>query len=76
MDDAARLDQAREQRAYVRMQLKVTTRLRQRRRDAGEPVADLDARLAELNASMRRLDELVEGLRAKLGRAHRQLDHG
>lgn len=76
MTDEARLEEARERRAYVRMQLKVTGRLRERRREAGVPLADLDHRIEQLERSMSELDVVVEGLRAKLGRAHRQLDHG
>jgi hypothetical protein len=75
-DEPRRLDEAREKRAYVRMQIKVTQRLKERRLGAGEPVGDLDQRLLDLDVSMGELDELVEGLRAKLGRAHRQLDRG
>jgi hypothetical protein len=74
--DAERLDQARERRAYVRMQLKVTRRLRERRLAAGEQAADVDRRLDELTTEMAGLDVTVEGLRAKLGRAHRQIDGG
>ncbi len=74
--DEELLDAARERRAYVRMQLKVSHRLRDRRAQAGEPAGDIERRLGELDAEMHGLDELVEGLRARLGRPHRQLDGG
>jgi predicted nucleic acid-binding Zn-ribbon protein len=74
--DQSRLDDGREKRAYTRMQIKVIQRMKARRRAAGESAGDLDERLLELEASLAELDELVEGLRAKLGRPHRQLDRG
>ncbi len=74
--DQELLDAEREKRAYVRMQIKVLRRMKDRRRDAGEPVDDLDSRIRDLEASLAGLDESVEGLRAKLGRPHRQLDRG
>jgi hypothetical protein len=72
--DQERLDEARERRAYVRMQLKVTHRLRDRRFAAGEPTESVDLRIGELDGLMLELDRTVEGLRADLGRPHRQLD--
>ena len=74
--DQELLDAEREKRAYVRMQIKVLRRMKDRRRDAGEPVDDLDSRIRDLEVSLAGLDESVEGLRAKLGRPRRQLDRG
>lgn len=67
------LDAAREQRAYLRMQIKVLERLRGRRQEAGEPAADIDRRLDEHRRNMHELDVRVETLRAALGRPHRQI---
>jgi hypothetical protein len=69
-----RLVEARRERFYVRSQLKVLRRYRERQAAAGQPTGASDARLAELEARLRELDETVEGMRARLGRPHRTLD--
>jgi len=68
-----RLLEARRERFFVRSQLKVLRRYRERQRAAGRPTADSDARLADLERELRRLDETVEGLRARLGRPYRKV---
>ena len=67
------LDAAREQRAYLRMQIKVLERLHGRRQAAGEPTVDIDRRLDEFHRRMHELDVQVETMRAALGRPHRQV---
>jgi hypothetical protein len=66
-----RLLEARRERFFVRSQLKVLRRYRERQAAAGRPTAGSDGRLADLERELRELDETVEGLRARLGRPHR-----
>jgi predicted RNase H-like nuclease (RuvC/YqgF family) len=66
-----RLLEARRERFFVRSQLKVLRRYRERQAAAGRPTAESDGRLADLERELRELDETVEGLRARLGRPHR-----
>jgi hypothetical protein len=68
-----RLLEARRERFFVRSQLKVLRRYRERQEAAGRPTADSDARLTDLERELRGLDETVEGLRARLGRPHRSV---
>jgi predicted RNase H-like nuclease (RuvC/YqgF family) len=68
-----RLLDARRERFFVRSQLKVLRRYRERQVAAGRPTGESDGRLAELERELRQLDERVEGLRARLGRPHRSL---
>ena len=71
-DDAeARLYAARRERFFVRSRLKVLRRHRDRQAAAGRATAEADARVAELEQELDGLDDLVEGLRAGLGRPHR-----
>jgi hypothetical protein len=65
--------EARRERFFVRSQLKVLRRYRERQEAAGRPTAESDGRLAELERELRGLDETVEGLRARLGRPHRSV---
>jgi hypothetical protein len=69
-----RLVEARRERFFVRSQLKVLRRYRDRQFAAGRPTDGSDARVAELEAQLRELDETVESMRARLGRPHRSLD--
>jgi hypothetical protein len=66
-----RLLEARRERFFVRSQLKVLRRYRDRQAAAGRPTAESDGRLADLERELRGLDATVEGLRARLGRPHR-----
>jgi predicted RNase H-like nuclease (RuvC/YqgF family) len=68
-----RLLEARRERFFVRSQLKVLRRYREREQAAGRPTDGSDARLADLERELRGLDETVEGLRARLGRPHRSV---
>jgi hypothetical protein len=72
-DTEPQLLEARRERFFVRSQLKVLRRYRERQEAAGRPTAESDGRLAELERELRALDETVEGLRARLGRPHRSL---
>ncbi len=63
--------EARRERFFVRSQLKTLRRYREREAAAGRPTSASDPRLAELEQALAGLDELVEGLRARLGRPHR-----
>ncbi len=72
-DQEPRLLEARKERFFVRSQLKVLRRYREREQAAGRPTAASDGRLAELERDLRKLDETVEGLRASLGRPHRRV---
>ncbi len=72
-DPEARLLEMRRERFFVRSQLKVLRRYRERQEAAGQPTAASDGRLAELERELRELDETVEGLRASLGRPHRSV---
>ncbi len=72
-DPEARLLEARRERFFVRSQLKVLRRYREREEAASRPTAASDGRLAELERELRTLDETVEGLRASLGRPHRSI---
>jgi hypothetical protein len=65
--------EARRERFFVRSQLKVLRRYREREQAAGRPTAESDGRLADLERDLRGLDEAVEGLRARLGRPHRNV---
>ena len=67
-----RLVEARRERFFVRSQLKVLRRYRDRQSAAGRPTGASDARVAELEARLRELDETVEGMRARLGRPYRR----
>jgi hypothetical protein len=69
-----RLVEARRERFFVRSQLKVLRRYRDRQAAGGRPTGASDARVAELEARLRELDETVEGMRARLGRPYRALD--
>ena len=66
------LVEARRQRFFVRSQLKVLRRHRERQGAAGHAVSSSDARLAELERELHELDDAVEGMRARLGRPHRR----
>jgi hypothetical protein len=66
------LVETRRQRFFVRSQLKVLRRHRERQGARGEAVSSSDARLAELEGELHELDDAVEGMRAALGRPHRQ----
>jgi hypothetical protein len=68
-----RLLEARRERFFVRSQVKVLRRYRDRQEAAGRPTTESDVRLADLERELRRLDETVEGLRARLGRPHRSV---
>jgi len=72
-DLEAQLLEARRERFFVRSQLKVLRRYRERQEAAGRPTADSDGRLADLERELRELDETVEGMRARLGRPHRNV---
>jgi hypothetical protein len=72
-DPEPRLLEARRERFFVRSQLKVLRRYRERQAAAGRPTAESDGRLADLERELRGLDETVEGLRARLGRPHRSV---
>jgi hypothetical protein len=66
------LVETRRQRFFVRSQLKVLRRHRERRAAAGHPVSSSDDREAELARELHELDDAVEGMRARLGRPHRR----
>jgi hypothetical protein len=66
------LVEARRERFFVRSQLKVLRRYRDRQAAAGRPTASSDGRVAELERELRELDETVEGMRARLGRPYRR----
>jgi hypothetical protein len=66
------LVERRRQRFFVRSQLKVLLRHRDRRTAAGHPVDSSDARVAELERELQALDDAVEGLLARLGRPYRR----
>jgi hypothetical protein len=53
----------------------VLRRYREREQAAGRPTDASDGRLADLEGELRKLDEVVEGLRARLGRPHREVPH-
>lgn len=72
-DSEQRLVELRRERFFVRSQLKVLRRTRGRQAAAGVPTSASDERLAALERELARLDATVEGLRARLGRAHRTL---
>jgi hypothetical protein len=74
-DPELRLLEARRERFVVRSQLKVLRRYREREQAAGRPTDASDGRLADLEGELRKLDEVVEGLRARLGRPHREVPH-
>jgi hypothetical protein len=63
--------EARRERFFVRSQLKALRRYREREAATGRPTRASDPRLAELEHALAELDEMVEGLRARLGRPHR-----
>jgi hypothetical protein len=63
---------ARRERFFVRSQLKVLRRYRDREAAAGRPTGSSDGRVAELERRLRELDDTVEGLRARLGRPYRR----
>ena len=65
--------EARRERFFVRSQLKVLRRYRERERAAGRPTAGSDGRLAALERELRGLDETVESLRARPGRPYRKV---
>ncbi|HEY2790315.1 MAG TPA: hypothetical protein VGI72_12755 [Gaiellales bacterium] len=71
-ESEVRLVEARRERFYVRSQLKVLRRYRDRQAAAGRPTGASDARVAELETRLRELDEKVEGMRARLGRPYRR----
>jgi hypothetical protein len=66
------LVETRRERFFVRSQLKVLRRHRERQGAGGHAVSSSDARLAELELRLHELDDAVEGMRARLGRPHRQ----
>jgi predicted nucleic acid-binding Zn-ribbon protein len=66
------LVETRRKRFFVRSQLKVLRRHRERQSAAGHAVSSSDARLAELERELDELDDAVEGMRARLGRPHRR----
>jgi predicted RNase H-like nuclease (RuvC/YqgF family) len=66
------LVETRRQRFFVRSQLKVLRRHRDRQTAAGHPVGSSDTRVAELERELEELDDAVEGLRARLGRPYRR----
>jgi hypothetical protein len=70
-DVEARLYDARKERFWVRSRLKVLRRHRDRQLDAGHPTAELDPRIAELEAELEQWNERVEGLRVEAGRPSR-----
>jgi hypothetical protein len=70
-DSEQRLLEMRRERFFVRSQLKVLRRTRERQLAAGTASAASDERLAALERELARLDAAVEGLRARLGRPHR-----
>ena len=74
-DQEPQLLEARRERFFVRSQLKVLRRYREREQAAGRPTEGSDGRLADLERKLRELDETVEGMRARLGRPHRELPH-
>jgi hypothetical protein len=63
---------ARRERFFVRSQLKVLLRYREREADAGRPTGPSDGRVAELEGRLRDLDDAVEAMRARLGRPYRR----
>jgi hypothetical protein len=72
-DSEQRLVEMRRERFFVRSQLKVLRRTRERQAAAGSPTAGSDERLAALERELAGLDAAVEGLRARLGRPHRSV---
>jgi hypothetical protein len=66
------LVETRRERFFVRSQLKVLRRYRDRQAAAGGATEGSDARVSELEARLRELDEAVEGMRARLGRPYRR----
>jgi hypothetical protein len=68
-----RLLETRRERFFVRSQLKVLRRYRERARAVGRPTTGSDGRLADLERELVQLDATVEGLRARLGRPHRSV---
>jgi hypothetical protein len=70
-DSEQRLVAVRRERFFVRSQLKVLRRTRERQAAAGAPTAASDERLAALERELAELDAAVEGMRARLGRPHR-----
>jgi hypothetical protein len=74
-DQQPELLEVRRERFFVRSQLKVLRRYREREQAAGRSTAESDGRLADLERELRVLDETVEGMRARLGRPHRELPH-
>ena len=70
-DSEDRLTALRRERFFVRSQLKVLRRTRERQAAANARTAASDERLAELERELAELDAAVEGLRARLGRPHR-----
>lgn len=74
-DQEPELLEVRRERFFVRSQLKVLRRYREREQAAGRSTAESDGRLADLERELRELDETVEGMRARLGRPHRELPH-
>ena len=73
-ESEVRLVEARRERFFVRSQLKVLRRYRDRQAAAGQATAGSDERLAEHGAQLRELDAAVEGMRERLGRPYRALD--
>ena len=72
-DSERRLAEVRRERFFVRSQLKVLRRTRERQTAAHAPTAASDERLAALERELAELDVAVESLRARLGRPHRPL---
>jgi chromosome segregation ATPase len=70
-DSDRRLTELRRERFFVRSQLKVLRRTRERQAAAGAATAASDERLSALQDELSGLDAEVEGLRARLGRPHR-----
>jgi hypothetical protein len=77
VDDLERLlVETRRERFFVRSQLKVLRRYRERERAAGRPVGSSAGRVGELEHRLDELDAEVEGMRARLGRPHRTAEPG
>jgi hypothetical protein len=72
-DPDRELIDARRERFFVRSQLKVLRRYRERQAAAGHATGPADLRIAALEHELHGLDESVEGMRARLGRPHRQV---
>jgi predicted RNase H-like nuclease (RuvC/YqgF family) len=70
--EQVQLVEARRERFFVRSRLKVLRRYRDRQLAAGRQVSESDERVEALERELAALDDLVEGLRADLGRPHRR----